>query len=92
MARPRPDGREQDAGLPDVGPHQLQRDPRGAIAVWRNFRQDKQKGLQGYMNALRLGYMRTIPEIYQAAGIKFDFSRGYIKELMSFVKEELGKI
>lgn len=64
----------------------------GAIAVWRNFRQDKQKGLQGYMNALKLGYMRTIPEIYKAAGVKFDFSRGYIKELMSFVKDELGKI
>ena len=64
----------------------------GAIAVWRNFRQDKQKGLQGYMNALKLGYMRTIPEIYKAAGIKFDFSRDYIRELMSFVKGELGKI
>ena len=63
----------------------------GAIAVWRNFKQDKQKGLQGYMNALKLGYMKTIPEIYKAAGIKFDFSRGYIKELMSFVKDELSK-
>ncbi len=64
----------------------------GAIAVWRSFRQDKQNGLQGYMNALKLGYMRTIPEIYKTAGIKFDFSSGYIKELMSFVKDELGKI
>jgi oligoendopeptidase F len=64
----------------------------GAIAVWRNFRENKQKGLEGYMNALKLGYMKTIPEIYKAAGIKFDFSRGYIKELMSFVKDELGKI
>ena len=64
----------------------------GAIAVWRNFRQDRQKGLQGYVNALKLGYMRTIPEIYQAAGIKFDFSKAYIHELMEFVKEELAKI
>ena len=64
----------------------------GAIAVWRNFRENKQKGLEGYMNALRLGYMKTIPEIYKAAGIKFDFTRGYIKELLSFVKDELGKI
>lgn len=63
----------------------------GAIAVWRNFRRNKKEGLQGYQNALRLGYMRTIPEIYQTAGIKFDFSRGYIRELMSFVKEELDK-
>jgi len=64
----------------------------GAIAVWRNFRKDRAKGLEGYTNALKLGYMRTIPEIYKAANIKFDFSRTYIKELMDFVKGELAKI
>ena len=64
----------------------------GAVAVWRNFRQDPAKGLQGYQNALKLGYMKSIPEIYKAANIKFDFSREYIKELMSFVREELGRI
>jgi oligoendopeptidase F len=57
--------------------------------VWRNFRNDPAKGLQGYQNALKLGYLRPIPEIYQAANIKFDFSRGYIKELVSFVRKEL---
>ena len=64
----------------------------GAVAVWRNFRENSAKGLQGYQNALKLGYMKSIPEIYKAANIKFDFSRGYIKELMDFVREELNKI
>ena len=64
----------------------------GAIAVWRNFREDPAKGLQGYQNALKLGYMKSIPEIYKAANIKFDFSRGYIKELMNFVRMELEKV
>jgi oligoendopeptidase F len=64
----------------------------GAIAVWRNYRLDKQKGLEGYMNALKLGYMKSIPEVYKAANIKFDFSRMYIKELMEFVKKELDAI
>lgn len=64
----------------------------GAIAVWRNFRKDKNVGLQGYMNALKLGNMRTIPEVYKAAGIKFDFSPGYIHELMEFVRTELNRI
>jgi oligoendopeptidase F len=64
----------------------------GAIAVWRNYRQDPQKGLKSYMNALSLGYTKTIPEIYQAANIKFDFSRTYIKELMDFVRGEMKKI
>ena len=61
----------------------------GAIAVWRNFRKDPLKGLQAYQNALKLGYLRTIPEIYNAADIKFDFSREYIRELIAFVKKEL---
>ena len=62
----------------------------GAIAVWRNFRNDAKEGLQGYQNALKLGYLRTIPEIYEAANIKFDFSRDYIRELMGFVRNELA--
>lgn len=61
----------------------------GAIAVWRNFRKDPKKGLEGYQNALKLGYLRNIPGIYEAAGIKFDFGRPYIQELMRFVKKEL---
>jgi oligoendopeptidase F len=64
----------------------------GAVAVWRNFRKDPQQGLRGYQNALKLGYLRTIPEIYEAADIKFDFSRPYIHELMGFVRKELEEI
>lgn len=64
----------------------------GAVAIWRNYKQDKQKGLQGYLNALKLGYMKSIPEVYAAANIRFDFSRGYISELMAFVKGELEKL
>lgn len=61
----------------------------GAIAVWKNFKEDKNKGLEGYQNALKLGYTKSIPEVYQAAGIKFDFSKAYIKELMTFLRNEL---
>jgi oligoendopeptidase F len=64
----------------------------GAIAVWRNYRSNPQAGLRSYMNALSLGYMKSIPAIYQAANIKFDFSRTYIKELMDFVRGEMAKL
>ena len=64
----------------------------GAIAVWKNYRENPEKGLQGYKNALRLGYTQSIPEIYQAAGIRFDFSREYIHSLIAFVRSELDKI
>ncbi len=64
----------------------------GAIAVWRNYKKDPKAGLASYMNALKLGYTQSIPEIYEAANIKFDFSTENIKTLMRFVKEELDKI
>ncbi len=61
----------------------------GAIAVWKNYKENPQQALAAYKNALALGYTTTIPEIYRTAGIRFDFSQAYIKELMQFVKEEL---
>jgi oligoendopeptidase F len=64
----------------------------GAIAVWRNYRNDPAKGLEGYQNALKLGYLKSIPEIYKAANIRFDFSQTYIRELMTFVRSELARI
>jgi oligoendopeptidase F len=64
----------------------------GAIAVWKNYKENPEKGLQQYLDALKLGYTKTIKEIYETAGIQFDFSAGYVKELAAFVKSELEKI
>lgn len=64
----------------------------GAIAVWKNYKENPEKGLKQYLDALKLGYTKTIKEIYETAGIKFDFSAGYVKELAEFVKGELDKI
>lgn len=64
----------------------------GAIAVWKNYKENAQKGLEGYMNALKLGYTKSIPDVYAAANIKFDFSQAYIKDLMNFVKAELEEL
>jgi oligoendopeptidase F len=64
----------------------------GAVAVWKNFKENPEKGLEGYLNALKMGYTHPIRHIYEAAHIRFDFSAGYITELMQFVKEELGNV
>lgn len=64
----------------------------GAIAVWKNYKENPEKGLEQYLDALKLGYTKTIKEIYETAGIKFDFSAGYVKELAAFVKSELDKL
>jgi oligoendopeptidase F len=64
----------------------------GAIAVWRNFRQNPQAGLDAYKRALSLGYTATIGEIYQAAGIRFDFSTEYLRSLADFVRTEMAQL
>jgi len=63
----------------------------GALAVWRNYLNNKSKAIAEYKAALSLGYTKTIGEIYKTAGIEFNFTESYIKELMAFVKEELEK-
>ena len=64
----------------------------GAIAMWRSYKELGEDALDNYMNALRLGYTRSINEIYETAGIKFDFSSSYVKELSEFIKIELTKL
>ncbi|MCY1521688.1 oligoendopeptidase, M3 family [compost metagenome] len=64
----------------------------GAIAVWKNYKENPEKGLNQYLDALALGYTKPMNEIYETAGIKFNFSAGYIKELAEFVQAELKKL
>jgi oligoendopeptidase F len=64
----------------------------GAIAIWKNYRENPEKALKCYLEALRLGYQSPIPEIYRAAGIEFSFNKDYIKSLMEFVGKELAAL
>jgi oligoendopeptidase F len=61
----------------------------GAIAIWRNYKKDPAKTLEQYKTALAMAYTRPLPELYEAAGIRFDFSPAYVKELGDFVMEEI---
>ena len=45
----------------------------GAIAIYRNYCQNPQQTIEQYKKALKLGYTKSIPEIYETAGIKFSF-------------------
>ena len=64
----------------------------GAIAIWRSYKKIGDKAIDNYISALKLGYTKTISEIYDTAGIKFEFSVSYIKELVNFIKEELKNL
>ena len=64
----------------------------GAIGLWKQFKENKEKAINNYITALQLGGTKTLPELYEAAGLKFSFAPGYISELMLFVQSEMGKI
>lgn len=64
----------------------------GAIAIWKKYRENPQEAVTQYIQALSLGYTKPINEIYETAGITFDFSQAYVSELGSFVKAELEKL
>ena len=62
----------------------------GAIAMWRSYKQLGNTALDNYDAALKLGYTKSIGELYQTAGIEFNFSQNYVKELADFIKSELA--
>jgi oligoendopeptidase F len=64
----------------------------GAIGLWMQFKQNKEAALNNYMLSLQLGGTKTLPELYQAAGLTFNFSTDYIKKLMQFVKQEMDAL
>jgi oligoendopeptidase F len=64
----------------------------GAIGLWKQYKAKKEQALNNYTNALALGGTKTLPELYKAAGLKFDFSSEHIRSLMEFVYNEWRKI
>ncbi|WP_434611851.1 M3 family oligoendopeptidase [Bacillus paranthracis] len=61
----------------------------GALQMYKQYKEDPKQALENYKKALSLGSSQSIKEVYEAAGIRFDFSNETIKELMAFVEKEL---
>jgi oligoendopeptidase F len=64
----------------------------GAIGLWMQFKKNKNIALNNYIQALSLGGTVTLPQLFQKAGLKFDFSSQYVSELMSFVHDEMKQM
>jgi oligoendopeptidase F len=64
----------------------------GALQVWANSKRDKVKALADYKRGLALGGSKPLPELFTAAGCRFDFSAATMKPLVNLVKEELAKL
>jgi oligoendopeptidase F len=64
----------------------------GALQVWANSRRDKVQALADYKKSLALGGSRPLPELFAAAGCKFEFSAATIKPLIQLTRSELKKL
>ncbi|HEX8324507.1 MAG TPA: M3 family oligoendopeptidase [Tepidisphaeraceae bacterium] len=61
----------------------------GAMQMWLKAKEDPQRALASYRAALKLGGTRPLPELFGAAGLKFDFTSRTIDPLIRAVHEEL---
>lgn len=64
----------------------------GALQLWMKSREDARKALAHYRAGLQLGGTRTLPELFAAAGIQFDFSEKTLRPLMDAIGEELASL
>jgi oligoendopeptidase F len=61
----------------------------GALQVWMKSQENPRQALANYRAALALGGTRPLPELFAAAGIRFDFSEKTLRPLVGAVREEL---
>ena len=64
----------------------------GALQVWANSKRDPVKALHDYKKSLALGGSRPLPELFSAAGCRFEFSSRTIEPLTTLLREALGKL
>lgn len=62
----------------------------GALQVWVNSKRDRAKALQDYKRALALGNSRPLPELFAAAGCKFEFSEATVRPLTNMIRQQLA--
>lgn len=63
----------------------------GALQVWANSHRDPVKALRDYKAGLALGGSRPLPELFAAAGCRFDFSAETVRPLVALTRGELAK-
>jgi len=64
----------------------------GALQLWYHYDRQPRETLERYLYALSLGYTRRVPEIYEAAGVRFWFDMPLLEELFRFIVSQLKKV
>ena len=64
----------------------------GALQIWSTWKTDPKGALASYKRGLAMGGSRPLPELFAAAGCKFEFSAKAIRPLVQLIREELERL
>ena len=64
----------------------------GALQIWRNSLEDPVRAVTRYREALSLGAIRGLPEIYRTAGARLTFDANEIGELVQLVESHINAL
>ncbi len=64
----------------------------GALQIWQRSLTDRAGAVAAYRRALALGGARPLPELFEAAGIRFDFREETLQPLMDAIRGELDQL
>ena len=62
----------------------------GALGVWLQSQSDDRGAVQAYRQALALGGLRPLPELFQSAGLTFDFGDQAVGRAAEGLRQALG--
>ena len=64
----------------------------GALQLWANSQKDAAGALAAYKRSLALGGSKPLPELFAAAGLRFDFSAATVGPLMEMLAAKLATL
>ena len=64
----------------------------GSLQLWLASKKSEKDALEAYKRALTLGGSKPLPELFAAAGLRFDFGPATVQSLMDAVGAELDRL
>ncbi|MDI6739342.1 MAG: hypothetical protein QME74_03145, partial [Candidatus Edwardsbacteria bacterium] len=64
----------------------------GAVQIWGNSLSDTAGALAAYRSALRLGGTKSLPDLFAAAGARFAFDAGTLKNAIELITGQIERL
>jgi len=64
----------------------------GAMQVWGNALKDQKNAVKLYRKALSMGGNATLPELFEAAGAKFEFDENMLTYAVNLVDNKIKEL